>query len=82
MQALFWETFQIFWGEGAGGKKPRIIQMAALHSQVPRYPKYEKSHTNTYTHTTVLWPSGFCPGLPGWAGTRKVKPVWIYWSKR
>jgi len=22
-----------------------------------------------------------CPGLPGWAGTRKVKPIWIYWSK-
>ena len=19
----------------------------------------------------------FCPGLPGWAGTRKVKPIWI-----
>ena len=19
----------------------------------------------------------FCPGLPGWAGTRKVKPMWI-----
>jgi len=26
--------------------------------------------------------SGFCPGLPRWAGTRKVKPIWIYWSKR
>jgi len=21
-------------------------------------------------------------GLPGWASTRKVKPIWIYWSKR
>ena len=27
---------------------------------------------NTHTHLTAL-----CPGLPGWAGTRKVKPVWI-----
>ena len=26
--------------------------------------------------------SGICPGLLGWAGTRKVKPVWIYWRKR
>ena len=25
-----------------------------------------------YTHLTAL-----CPGLPGWAGTRKVKPIWI-----
>jgi len=23
-----------------------------------------------------------CPGVPRWAGTRKVKLVWIYWSKR
>ena len=23
-----------------------------------------------------------CPGLPRWAGTRKVKPTWFYWSKR
>jgi len=23
-----------------------------------------------------------CLGLPGWAGTRKVKPIWIYWSKK
>jgi len=31
--------------------------------------------------------SGICPGPPGWVGTRKVKtrkvkPIWIYWSKR
>ena len=26
----------------------------------------------TYTHLTAL-----CPGLPGWAGTRKVKSIWI-----
>ena len=25
-----------------------------------------------HTHLTAL-----CPGLPGWAGTRKVKPIWI-----
>jgi len=33
-----------------------------------------------HTHLTAL-----CPGLPRWAGTRKVKPVWMsgfYWSKR
>jgi len=27
---------------------------------------------DTHTHLTTL-----CPGLPGWAGTRKVKPMWI-----
>ena len=29
-------------------------------------------YTHTYTCLTAL-----CPGLPGWAGTRKVKPIWI-----
>ena len=30
--------------------------------------------THTYTHTQS---SALFPGLPGWAGTRKVKPIWI-----
>jgi len=38
--------------------------------------------STTTTATTVLRPPRLCPGLPGWAGTRKVKPIWIYWSKR
>ena len=29
-------------------------------------------HTHTHTRLTAL-----CPGLPGWAGTRKAKPIWI-----
>ena len=29
---------------------------------------------NTHTHTRI---TALCPGLPGWAGTRKVKPIWI-----
>jgi len=27
-----------------------------------------------YTHTRL---TTLCPGLPGWASTRKVKPIWI-----
>jgi len=27
-------------------------------------------HTCTYTPTSIFWPSGLCPGLPRWAGTR------------
>ena len=27
-----------------------------------------------HTHTRL---TAVCPGLPGWAGTRKVKPIWI-----
>ena len=29
-------------------------------------------HTHTHTRLTAL-----CPGLPRWAGTRKVKQIWI-----
>jgi len=32
----------------------------------------QNTHTHTHTRLTTL-----CPGLPGWAGTRKVRPVWI-----
>ena len=34
----------------------------------------DRMNTQAHTHTrlTVL-----CPGLPVWAGTRKVKPIWI-----
>jgi len=38
--------------------------------------------TFTQTHTTVYGPLGFCPGVPEWASTRRLKPIWIYWSKR
>jgi len=42
--------------------------------------------THTHTQPFYCW-SGICPGPPGSAGTRKVKPsrlkpIWIYWSKR
>ena len=30
------------------------------------------THTHTHTRLTAL-----CPGLPRWAGTRKVNPIWI-----
>ena len=32
------------------------------------------SHKHTHTHTRL---TALFPGLPGWAGTRKVKPIWI-----
>ena len=31
-------------------------------------------HMHTHTHTCL---TALFPGLPGWAGTRKVKPIWI-----
>jgi len=34
--------------------------------------KYQNIQKYTYTCLTTL-----CPGLPGWVGTRMVKPIWI-----
>ena len=32
------------------------------------------THTHAHPHTRL---TALCPGLPGWAGNRKVKPIWI-----
>ena len=34
--------------------------------------KHTHAHMHAHTHLTAL-----CPGLPRWASTRKVKPIWI-----
>ena len=34
--------------------------------------KAHYTHSHTHTRLTAL-----CPGLPGWANTRKAKPIWI-----
>jgi len=36
------------------------------------YILHYRKHTHTHTRLTALF-----PGLPGWANTRKVKPIWI-----
>ena len=33
---------------------------------------FQRFQSNTHTRLTALF-----PGLPGWASTRKVKPIWI-----
>ena len=35
---------------------------------------YLNIYQTTHTHTRL---TALCPGLPGWAGTRKIKPIWI-----
>ena len=37
-------------------------------------PTWVDPDTHTHTHTCL---TALFPGLPGWAGTRKVKPIWI-----
>ena len=35
---------------------------------------FQRQHTHTHTHTRL---TALFPGRPWWAGTRKVKPIWI-----
>ena len=47
-----------------------------LHLQITHTHTHTHTnmHTHTHTHTHLM---ALFPGLPGWAGTRKVKPIWI-----
>jgi len=48
--------------------------MPDLHTWINRtYYKFIRS-VQTHAHTRL---TALLPGLPGWAGTRKVKPIWI-----
>ena len=40
----------------------------------PRETEQLIAFSNTHTHTRL---TALCPGLPGWAGTRKAKPISI-----
>ena len=50
---------------------PTVLTLSVDSPRQPAPPHV--SHTN-YTHTRL---TALFPGLPGWAGTRKVKPIWI-----
>ena len=55
--------------------KPTFLQVLFAVDSLPQnwlYVPFSYTHTHTHTRLTAL-----CPGLPRWAGTRKVKPVWI-----
>jgi len=43
------------------------------HNQTPNTHSTIQ-HTHTHTHTLL---TALCPGLPGQASTREVKPIWI-----
>jgi len=39
--------------------------------------RMDVSNSNSFYRHTHARLTALCPGLPGWAGTRKVKPIWI-----
>ena len=38
---------------------------------------HQEEHPHTHTRTRTPGLTALFPGLPRWAGTRKVKPIWI-----
>ena len=46
--------------------------LSTLHALWPNYNNNNNFYYYTHTPLTAL-----CPGLPRWAGTRKIKPMWI-----
>ena len=56
-----------------------IIDMTRLPIVSFKFHTYAQTthrHLPLYVHTLTRLTALF-PGLPGWAGTRKVKPIWI-----
>ena len=52
-----------------------LIVSEYYHTHTHTHPHtHTRTHTHTHTHTRLTAPF---PGLPGWASTRKVKPIWI-----
>jgi len=52
--------------------RPTSVSLSSSRLQLdPKAAVVIRSHTHTHTLTQIhLWPSGLCPGLPRWAGTR------------
>ena len=54
--------------------KQQCIIKTPHNSCYPHIHHIYITHTHTHIHNRL---TTLCPGLPGWAGTRKVKPIWI-----
>ena len=56
-------------------KKYRHMKINCNFCKMNQYYHWqENSITHTHTHIRLM---ALFPGLPRWAGTRKVKPIWI-----
>ena len=51
-----------------------FVKYREIETEIEGYSCLTQIHPETHTHSRL---TALCPGLPGWAGTRKVKPIWI-----
>ena len=71
-----------FWNDIVGGGSPYdkhtslTLRPSAWLTFFRLYTVGGTVATTTHTHSTAL-----CLRLPRWAGTRKVKPIWILWEQ-
>ena len=54
--------------------RPDALPAAQPHTHTHNIYTHTHTHTHMHTHTRL---TALFPGLPRWAGTRKVKPIWI-----
>jgi len=64
-------TYNLKWINFISCEHMQQSRICALYN--PTVMKQRAMQDSTHTHPF----NGLCPGLPGWASTRKVKPVWI-----
>ena len=70
-----WDNAESFWLT-----RPNLTHLSNTVTQVKVHnfsPLHKNNNSNNNTHLMAL-----CLWLTGWAYARKVKPIWIYWSKR
>jgi len=70
----------VFFIDNNNNSNPRslVADTRSSHNQSYNWQAVTQDSTEyAHTHLTALF-----PGLPGWAGTRKVNQSGFYWSKR
>ena len=60
-------------------QEKQLFQSARARTHARMHARmHAHTHTHTHTHTHMhIRLMALCPGLRKWAGTRKVKPIWI-----
>ena len=71
VSSAYWITVGLKFGTDV---RPQLRQLMTYNTWGELCRLYTHTHTHTHTHIRL---TAICPGLPGWAGTRKVKPIRI-----
>ena len=69
-----WFTFPALAHPGSPGQRSMHACFCASGLPEILWVKLHSPKQNTHTHTSL---TALCPGIPGWARTRKVKTIWI-----